>query len=66
MRFMDVAKGYAEAMQHLDLPPGYSLERNADMIALLRDDGSMVAVFSVRGVDTEEIERDAKEDAANR
>jgi hypothetical protein len=53
-------------MQRLALPSGYSLERDADVIELLRDDGSTVAVFSVRGVDTKEIERDAKEDAANR
>jgi hypothetical protein len=61
-----VGRGYIYLVQRLALPSGYSLERDADVIALLRDDGSTVAVFSVRGVDTKEIERDAKEDAANR
>jgi hypothetical protein len=46
----------------LRLPPGYELERDADVLHLLRHDGSTVAVFSVRGVDPAEVEKTAEED----
>jgi len=33
----------------LALPAGYTLEHGADALLLRREDGSVVAVFSVRG-----------------
>ena len=34
---------------NLRLPPGYRLERDADLLELRKTDGSLVAAFSVRG-----------------
>jgi hypothetical protein len=47
------------------LPDGYHIERDADVLALLRGDGSVVARFSALGVAWEEVRRAATEDAAN-
>jgi DNA-binding SARP family transcriptional activator len=44
------------------LPPGYYLVRDPDTLALHRRDGSLVAVFSVRGAAAEEVERTAETD----
>jgi hypothetical protein len=46
----------------LRLPPGYELERDADVLLLRRDDGSVVATFSARGVTPAEVARTAEED----
>jgi hypothetical protein len=40
----------------LDLPFGYYLERDADLLILRRPDSSFVAAFSARGVDLFEVE----------
>ncbi len=34
-----------------ELPPGYSLREDVDLLVLLRPDGSGVAAFSARGAD---------------
>lgn len=49
--------------KELRLPIGDWLERDADILVLHRPDDSIVAAFSVRGADTGEIERAAREDA---
>jgi hypothetical protein len=45
------------------LPDGYDIERDADVLTLLRADGSVVARFSARGVELQEVERLAAQDA---
>ncbi len=45
------------------LPPHYCLELDSDLLILGRCDGSVVAAFSARGVDPEEVRRAAEEDA---
>ena len=45
------------------LPESHRIERDADVVSLLRADGSVAAVFSARGADPTEIERVAKQDA---
>jgi hypothetical protein len=47
----------------LQLPEGYLIEREADVLTLRRPDGSVVARFSVRGVRWPEVQRMAEEDA---
>jgi hypothetical protein len=44
------------------LPPGYYLERDADLLMLRGPDGTVVAVFSARGVAGEAIKDAAWED----
>jgi hypothetical protein len=44
------------------LPPGYELDYGADVLLLRRDDGSVVAAFSVRGATPSEVARTAEED----
>ena len=44
------------------LPPGYRLERDADILLLLRADGSVVAAFSAQGADPLEVLAAAWED----
>jgi hypothetical protein len=46
----------------LALPPGYRLEHGADVLLLRRDDGSVAAAFSARGVTPAEVARTAEED----
>ena len=46
-----------------DLPPGYRLSKNADLLTLLRPDGSLVAVFSAQGADLLEVIAAAWEDS---
>lgn len=45
------------------LPHGYHIERDADVLTLLRANCSVVARFSARGVRWQEVERTAAEDA---
>jgi hypothetical protein len=45
------------------LPDGYHTERDADVLTLLRADGSVVARFSASGVQRPEVERTAAQDA---
>ncbi len=45
------------------LPVGYHIEPGADVLTLLRADDSVVARFSLRGVEWSEVERMAEEDA---
>jgi hypothetical protein len=46
----------------LRLPPGYSVHHDPDVLVLRRADGSVVARFSGRGLDPEQVERAARED----
>jgi hypothetical protein len=46
-----------------ELPFGYFLERDADLLVLRRSDGSFVAAFSTLGADPFEVELMAWEDA---
>ncbi len=46
-----------------DLPPGYSLREEADLLVLLRSDGSEVAAFSAIGADPLEVVAVAWEDS---
>ncbi len=48
------------------LPPGFELEHGADVLLLLRDDGSVVATFSARGATPSEVVRTAEEDYRTR
>ncbi len=45
-----------------DLPPGYRLREDPDILLLLRPDGSLVAAFSARGADPLEVIAAAWED----
>jgi hypothetical protein len=40
---------------HLPLPPGYCLEYDADLLLLRREEGTLVAAFSVRGTPPAEV-----------
>ena len=42
-----------------NLPLGYRLQRDPDLLLLLRPDGSVVAAFSARGAAEEAVERAA-------
>ncbi len=53
-----------KSWEELRLPPGYTLERDSDMMVLRRPDGSAVAAFSSRGATPEHVEAAAFEDAA--
>jgi hypothetical protein len=44
------------------LPPGYRLERDADLLELRRTDGSLVAAFSAGGASPAAVVREAEED----
>ena len=46
----------------LALPPGYGLERGADVLLLRRANGSVAAVFSATGTAQAEMVRTAEED----
>ena len=45
----------------LDLPTGYHLERDSDILILRRLDGSMIGAFSARGADPEAVRRTVEE-----
>ena len=45
-----------------DLPPGYRLREDADILLLLRPDGTLVAAFSAHGADPLEVTVAAWED----
>lgn len=47
----------------LDLPPGYYLERDPDILVLRRLDGSMVGAFSARGAATDAVRQTVEETA---
>jgi LuxR family transcriptional regulator, maltose regulon positive regulatory protein len=50
-------------MQHtLDLPAGYRLRRDADILTLCRSDDSIVARFSGRGANLREVRKVAQQD----
>jgi hypothetical protein len=42
--------------ERFELPFGYYLERDADLLVLRRSDGTFVAAFNVGGVDLFEVE----------
>lgn len=44
------------------LPPSYRLERNEDVLALRRSDGSLAGAFSARGATNEAVLRAAEDD----
>jgi DNA-binding SARP family transcriptional activator len=46
----------------LDLPTGYRLRRDSDILTLCRSDGSMVAHFSGAGADLSEVRKAAEQD----
>ncbi len=48
------------------LPPGYRLEHEADVLVLRRPNGTVVAVFSPRGVDLGAVAREAWTDYRTR
>ena len=48
----------------LELPAGYYLERDPDILTLRRSDGSLVGAFSTRGVAPEAIRRTVEEAAS--
>ena len=48
----------------LNLPPGYRLGLEPDLLVLRRPDGSTVSVYSARGAVPECVETAAREDAA--
>ncbi len=48
-----------------NLPPGYRLRRDPDLLLLRRPDGSVVAAFSASGAAEEAVERAAREDATS-
>jgi hypothetical protein len=45
-----------------NLPLGYRLQRDPDLLLLLRPDGSVAAAFSARGANEEDVELVAWED----
>ena len=47
----------------VELPFGYYLELDADLLILRRSEGTFVAAFSTRGVDLFEVELMAWEDS---
>jgi hypothetical protein len=53
-------KAYREGK--LTLPAGYTLEHGADALLLRRADGSVVAVFGVRGTTFSDVEKTAWHD----
>ena len=48
------------------LPDSYYVDRDADVLSLLRSDGSVVARFSVPGVQWSEVVRAAEQDAGSK
>ena len=48
--------------EHEDLPPGYRLQQDPDVLLLLRPDGSVVAAFSAPAADPLEVSAAAWED----
>jgi len=57
---LTVLEAYREGK--LSLPPGYALEHGADALLLRREEGSVVAVFSVRGATPSDAARIAWHD----
>jgi len=59
----DASGGLEKEMQgsSLDLPTGYYLERDPDVLILRRIDGSMVGAFSARGAAPEAVRRTVEE-----
>jgi hypothetical protein len=57
---LTVLEAYREGK--LSLPPGYALEHGADALLLRREEGSVVAVFSVRGATPSDVARIAWHD----
>lgn len=55
--------GTRDELNGLELPFGYYLERDADLLILHRRDSSFVVAFSARGVDLFEVELTVWEDA---
>jgi len=47
----------------IELPFGYYLECDADLLVLRRSDGSCAAVFNISGVSLFEVELAVREDA---
>lgn len=63
MRSMMVGRERKEGHRGSDLPFGYYLERDADLLILHRPDGTFLAAFSARGADIFEVEATVWEDA---
>ena len=47
----------------MELPTGYYLERDPDILTLRRSDGSFVGAFSAQGVAPEAVRRTVEENA---
>jgi hypothetical protein len=60
---MPFEHGRRDQQNGLELPFGYYLERDADLLILRRSEGSFVAAFSAWGVDLFEVEWAVWEDA---
>ena len=56
-------RGEKDARFDFELPNGYYLERDPDVLVVRRLDGSMVGAFSARGATTEAVERTIEETA---
>jgi hypothetical protein len=60
---MVVIQELADGHDGFELPFGYYLERDADLLVLRRSDGTFVAAFNVGGVSLFEVELAVWEDA---
>ena len=60
MEKLTVLESYREGKQ--SLPPDYTLEHGADVLLLRGEEGSVVAVFSVRGATSSDVKRTAWHD----
>ena len=58
-----VRHGHTDWHDGFELPFGYYLERDAELLFLHRSDGSFVAAFNVGGVSLFEVELAVWEDA---
>jgi hypothetical protein len=58
-----VGHGLTDGRDGFELPFGYYLERDAELLVLRRSDGSFVAAFDVGGASLFEVELAVWEDA---
>jgi hypothetical protein len=58
-----VGHGHTDERDGFELPFGYYLERDAELLVLHRSDGTFVAAFNLRGASLFEVELAVWEDA---